>query len=297
MPKQQNTNKTLLNILLILGLLVLNACQSPLTENNPSNTRYQINGQWLHLRQGLSTQSLEPGAASKQETRLLRSQQSPDLDGDGKSDHWIILSQSAGGSGQFVYLSAAIGSDESFSGTDSVLIGDRVQVEKITSDGNRVSVHYRSHSPSQALALPPDQTQIRDFLFDADSLRFAIIADIPGEADPEKMYPSMKTWHWQETRIGDSNVVRPKASKAFTLRLEPDGTAHISTDCNNHLGRYVITGKTIHFKPMAGTSRFCADSQENEFLSVLGRVSQYHFTSRGEFILEFSDSQGALVLH
>jgi heat shock protein HslJ len=51
-------------------------------------------------------------------------------------------------------------------------------------------------------------------------------------------------------------------------------------------GRYEPTNDTISFGPVASTKMFCADSQEMEFSAVLENATGYHFTSKGELVLQ-----------
>jgi heat shock protein HslJ len=51
-------------------------------------------------------------------------------------------------------------------------------------------------------------------------------------------------------------------------------------------GHYEATNDKISFGPVASTKIFYADSQEMEFAAVLENATGYHFTSKGELVLQ-----------
>jgi hypothetical protein len=47
---------------------------------------------------------------------------------------------------------------------------------------------------------------------------------------------------------------------------------------------------------MMSTLMFCEGSQEGEFTAALGETVGYHFTGKGELILELKDKKGTVTL-
>jgi heat shock protein HslJ len=121
--------------------------------------------------------------------------------------------------------------------------------------------------------------------------------NLEGEADPSRMTLDMTTWVWISALYNDGREVKPNKEKAFTLTLLKDGRFSATTDCNSMSGTYVAnkTNGTITFGPITSTLMFCADSQETEFSNILTNTSGYHFTSRGELILDLKFDSGSAV--
>jgi heat shock protein HslJ len=82
-------------------------------------------------------------------------------------------------------------------------------------------------------------------------------------------------WVWNKTYIGSgpdldlNNSIKPKKIDAFTIQFTKDGQVSGTTDCNNFNGTYELKEGEISFGPFATTKKFCADSQEAEFLAML----------------------------
>lgn len=121
-----------------------------------------------------------------------------------------------------------------------------------------------------------------------------IIEDFDGEADPDVMTLDMTKWRWQKTIYNNDTEVIPVQKDAFTLSFK-EGNVSIGTDCNQAGGGYSVDGKNIEFGDMMSTLMYCEDSQEGEFLSQLGEVKSYLFTSHGELVLEFPYDSGQMI--
>lgn len=123
-----------------------------------------------------------------------------------------------------------------------------------------------------------------------------IVAENPdGEADPNRMTLDMTVWKWQYSLYGDGREIRPIAAKLFTIKFEKNGEFQITTDCNNGSGTYTTNGSNITFLQIVSTEMFCADSLESAFKIDLQNVSTYHFTGRGELILDIKFDSGSMV--
>lgn len=118
------------------------------------------------------------------------------------------------------------------------------------------------------------------------------IAENPeGEADPNRMTLGMNKWTWISALYNDGREVKP-GNNRFTLTFAPDGTFSASTDCNGMGGDYTAKDGMIAFRDMMSTLMYCEGSQESEFRKILENTSGYHFTSRGELILELKFDSG-----
>jgi heat shock protein HslJ len=119
--------------------------------------------------------------------------------------------------------------------------------------------------------------------------------NLDGEADPSRMSLTMTTWRWQNALYNDGREVKPSKPEAFTLKFKNDGTFSATTDCNGAGGNYVATGETLTFSGIVSTLMYCEGSTEGQFLELLTNTSGYHFTSRGELVLDLKFDSGSVV--
>lgn len=119
------------------------------------------------------------------------------------------------------------------------------------------------------------------------------VAENPeGEADPSRMTLFITDWHWISAEYSDGTKVVPKDSSKFTLTFKKDGTFSASTDCNGIGGNYFAKNMQLTFSNMLGTLMYCEGSQEGEIKKILENTASYHFTNRGELILELKSGAG-----
>jgi heat shock protein HslJ len=102
----------------------------------------------------------------------------------------------------------------------------------------------------------------------------------------------MTPWHWISAQYNDGTKITPKLSDKFTLTFKNDGTFSASTDCNGIGGNYDVKDKMLTFHDMLGTLMYCDGSQEGDFKKILENTGSYHFTNRGELILELKYDSG-----
>lgn len=119
--------------------------------------------------------------------------------------------------------------------------------------------------------------------------------NMEGEADPSRMTLGMTKWNWISAQYNDGRRIAPKKQGAFTLTFKDDGTFSASTDCNGVGGEYTAKNGTITFTRMMSTLMYCEGSQETEFSKLLQDSAGYHFTSRGELVLDLKFDSGTVV--
>ena len=132
------------------------------------------------------------------------------------------------------------------------------------------------------------------------SNRFEIVAprvaeNPDGEADPSRMKLDMTTWAWIEALYNDERVVTPKKAGTFTLTFANDNTFKASTDCNQMGGTYTTKDNQLTFSSIYMTKMACEGSQEIEFKQLLQNTSSYHFTGRGQLILDLKFDSGSVI--
>ena len=129
-------NRKLMVVFLMVVSLSLAAC-SPTTSPQASgstaaagkdsqNATYMIEGEAVTLVNGVAEKQLAPGSASKQVTSYFGNEVAIDLNSDGLMDSAFLFTQDSGGSGTFYYVAAAVNGKEGYTGTNAILLGDRI---------------------------------------------------------------------------------------------------------------------------------------------------------------------------
>lgn len=287
-----------------LMLLFLNACEKqkvrPLPQKveavSPLDARYTLEGQEVLLVNGIAESQAAPDSASKNITRVWGKPKIADINGDGKLDAVVILVHNSGGSGTFYYAAAAIAEGNAFRGTKAVLLGDRIQPTKIEVTGPRATVHYLDHAPGEAFSVSPATLRQQTIIYDRESREFVKLAqDFEGEADPESMVLSMKTWAWVKTVYNNDTRLEPKEVGVFTITFGEGQQAQMGTDCNRILATYKVEGNAMQFTRMLSTKMFCENSQEQLFEDMLKNVNSYFFSNQGQLILELKFDSGSMI--
>ena len=119
--------------------------------------------------------------------------------------------------------------------------------------------------------------------------------NLEGEADPSRMTLGMTTWRWQRAIYNDGRVITLNKPESFTLKFNNDGTFSATTDCNSAGGKYAAGNGVISFTEVFSTLMYCEGSQESEFIQLLNNTSGYHFTSRGELVLDLKFDSGSVI--
>jgi hypothetical protein len=146
-------NKTALlvvGILLVLGGAFVVMMYWPSTETtvtpsfDPLNTTYTVDGASVALVNGSATSSAVFGQAVR-----------GDLNADGREDAALFLTRDTGGSGSFSYVVAAINTVGKTTGTNAVLLGDRVTLKSIAIKDGVITVKYLDRLPTDPMTTAP----------------------------------------------------------------------------------------------------------------------------------------------
>ena len=275
-------------LLIILGLILLfggwflsdtpedpvETAEKVMAASTPEEATYLIDGK------GFSPEDDEV-------TTLFGEPAYGDIDGDGDEDAVLILIQSPGGSGTFYYAAMAINNGVGFEGTDTIFLGDRIAPQNYDIEGNKAVINYVVRDVTEPLTVQPSIGKSLYLQYDADTLQLVLVAnDFEGEANPSQMTLTMQPWTWIKKINNDDLEIVPTRSDLFKLTFMEDGTFSATTDCNSVSGSYEALDDTIIFEHVVATLMFCADSNEADFMSVLNDAVGYHFTSKGELILD-----------
>ena len=160
---------------------------------------------------------------------------------------------------------------------------------------NVIVVNYAERVPGEPFTTQPSIGKSIWLLLDPETMQFGEVAqNFEGEADPSRMTLGMKKWEWISVLYNDGKIVKP-ARPVFTMTFASDGTFSATTDCNSMSGRYKTENDKITFSDVASTMMYCEGSEEAVFAKLLGESQGYHFTSKGELILDLKFDSGSAV--
>ncbi|MBU1293057.1 META domain-containing protein [Patescibacteria group bacterium] len=289
--------------LLIAGFFALNSYiyneKQVDTATDYKNAEYIIEGQRVKLQDGIAETQSAPGSASKSVTRYFGNEISADLDNDGREDVVFVLTQEGRGSGTFYYVVAALNTEEGYVGSEAYVLGDRIapqstELSQNPGHQNVIVVNYMDRAPGEPMTAQPSVGRSVWLKLDPVALQFGVVEqNFEGEADPNRMSLTMKTWEWVRAEYNDGTVVTPNRD-VFTLTFKNDGTFGAATDCNGVGGKYTATESTIRFSEMVSTLMYCEGSQEADFRKILENTGEYLFTSKGELVLNLKFDSGSV---
>ena len=132
------------------------------------NAAYALDGDIVRLAGGGSEVPVAPGSATMIVTALTDRRSYGDLDGDGAADAAVALWQQPGGSGTFHYLALLAGGAPGPAPT--VLLGDRIIVERVVLAHGRVTVSYLDRTFDDSFAAAPTIPVTRRFVLEDGAL-------------------------------------------------------------------------------------------------------------------------------
>ncbi len=298
-----NTQRVVLGLCLLIGTFYLfnayiyNEKQGDDTQaRTHSDATYIVDGERVTLVDGVAETEIDPGSASKVVTRYFGNEVAVDFNDDGGKDVVFIMTRTGGGSGTFYYVVAALDTEHGYIGSHALFLGDRIAPQNIQVHGDHtISVNYADRAPGESFAVQPSVGKTLKLMFDINIMQFGEVVDnFEGEADISVMKIDMKPWVWINA-VKSSRTIIPKSPGVFGMTFTDTGTFSVTTDCNSVGGTYVATRNDLSLKDIVATEKYCEGSQEQEFLSLLQEVAGFHFTSRGEFILDLAGDVGSIT--
>ena len=133
---------------------------------DPRNATYTIEGEPVTLVDGVAEKELAPGSASKQVTSYFGNEVEIDLNSDGLVDSAFLLVQDNGGSGTFYYVAAAVNGKDGYTGTNAILLGDRIAPQNTFIDPDNPAqfiVSYGEIPAGEPMSSKPTQMVSRTF--------------------------------------------------------------------------------------------------------------------------------------
>lgn len=152
--KKQILFAALVLILGAIALLIVLAGphqQAPVLQDTTSylDSTYTVEGVPVALVHGVAT------STESVVTREFGGGALADINGDSKNDAALILVQSPGGSGTFYYAAAALGNGTGYTGTNAILLGDRIAPQTMQIKDGRMIVNYAERKPSEPMTTQP----------------------------------------------------------------------------------------------------------------------------------------------
>ena len=120
------------------------------------NVSFTIDNISVTLADGTSVVSDGPGSASSTTTLYFGNEATGDLNADGTDDAAFLVTQSGGGSGTFYYVVAALkNTDGTYSGTNAILLGDRIAPQSTEIKSGKITVNYAERKPTDPMTTAP----------------------------------------------------------------------------------------------------------------------------------------------
>jgi hypothetical protein len=129
-----------------------------------SHATFIIEGEAVTLAQG-EAETTDESIGSVTETKLLQNEAYGDLNGDGKEDTVVLLSQSGGGSGTFIYAAAYVSGPVGYKGTEAVFIGDRIAPTSLSIAQGVATVSYLDRKPDDPMSAEPTVPTSKHFVY------------------------------------------------------------------------------------------------------------------------------------
>ncbi len=143
------------------GPIMVTVDNPKLTAEKLKNAEYQgIYQEPIQLTDG--TYEGEPfveGGASRPTVTFIEPYAFGDLNGDGVDDAVVLLVENSGGSGSFVYMAAVLNQGGKPENVDTVLLGDRAQVQSLTIADGQINVTMVTHGPDDPMCCPTQEAE------------------------------------------------------------------------------------------------------------------------------------------
>jgi heat shock protein HslJ len=273
---------------------------SPLTENVLNNTTYHIGE--------LGTVRLNNGEFKHQygegETRMhhvtLEKIAFGDLNGDGLKDAAVIAVWQNGGSGTFKYLVAIQNSSGLPQQIDSILIGDRAQVNTLSITSGAVTLEEATHGPLDSMCCPSQHIK-QSYLLRANKWSQSngkAVNSNAAKGRTEMLAPDITGIVWKLERVNnkdDLHNIDIDDPDKYTLTLLPNGAYQVKADCNRILGQYTLEGKHIKIEPGPATLAECPPGLSySGYLRQLSKVVSFSL-HENKLVLDLILNEGNMV--
>ncbi len=207
--------------------------------------------------------------------------------GDGRRA--VPITVTTPGTGSFVYLAIIEESEAVFNHVQSVFLGDRIRLNKITREGNTVTVVYFVHDRNQAMTeVPGVQTSA---IIDITTGNFIQEGRKPWQEAALAAKEFKGNFFWQETKKADGSVVKPSTANVFSMLFDGPRVS-LNTDCNtgsSEMTPPLGTSTAMSFGPVAATKKFCQSSEEGPYFDMVTQITAYEESNAGNLTFTLKD--------
>ena len=211
-----------------------------------------------------------------------------DLDGDERTDAAVVLQESAGDA-RFLRLHAMLGVDEHIEDVATRLLGDRLEVERVTIEDGVIGVRLKTRRPGENVERPLSVVRRTRYLLTNRGLvpvNPPTVLDTPASRSLEEPL-SLTSHEWVLTSIErgdwrqstDALEHRPTLHFAQELGDPSTGTGRLYgyAGCNQLVGDYQIAeGASIDIHGLAVTRRVCGKAATVLEEQILGALETAH---------------------
>jgi hypothetical protein len=99
------------------------------------------------------------------EAEVLEKRASGDINNDGKLDTVVLIAESGGGSGVFVYAAAYVSGPVSYKGTNTIFLGDRISPQSVSISSGVATVRYLDRQEDEPFAAEPTISVSKQFVY------------------------------------------------------------------------------------------------------------------------------------
>lgn len=165
----------LLALAALVGLYMWFTGDEPLTDStatqvgagyhpDPSAATFSFDGEAITLSNGQG-QVTDATIGLVTETDLLDERGYGELNKDSKEDAVVLLSQSGGGSGTFIYVAAFVSGPLGYKGTNAVFLGDRIDPTSVSVSNGVATVTYLDRKPDEPMSAEPTVPTTKRFIY------------------------------------------------------------------------------------------------------------------------------------
>ncbi|NIV23672.1 MAG: META domain-containing protein [Gemmatimonadetes bacterium] len=213
-----------------------------------------------------------------------------DLNGDGVEDAVVLLMESSGGSGGYVYLAAVARRNGAVVNLGTSLVGDRVQLRDLRYRDGRIVLDVVQHDSDDA-ACCPTRKATRSW-----TLRDGQLVELTADVDGTVSIADLEGREWRLTHLGRGDPA--PAEPVITLTF--DGR---QVGGHGGCGRYSATveetaPQEIAIGAIEASGVSCPDGEarlESRYLSALEGTLRYSFRA-GKLALTYRAEDGIDVL-
>lgn len=131
---------------------------------DPSSATFTFDNEPVTLSDG-QAEVTDSAVGLVTETELQSERGYGDLNGDGKDDVVVFLTQSGGGSGTFVYAAAYVSGPVGYKGTNAIFLGDRIAPQSASISNKTATVNYLDRKDDEPFAAEPTVSVSQQFVY------------------------------------------------------------------------------------------------------------------------------------